>query len=49
MAEAPTTRDYNILSLVMAADPEHFEKEVVYEFSGREFVCTDRSTSGIYD
>jgi hypothetical protein len=45
-----TTRDYNILSLVMAADDEHFEPETVYVFSGgREFKSTDKTSSGIYE
>jgi hypothetical protein len=50
MADVPTFRDYNWLSLVLEADPEHYEPDTVYEFSGqREFKSTDRASSGIYD
>jgi len=43
-------RTFNWLSLVVEADPDHYEKEEVYEFSdGRVFLNTDSGTSGIYD
>jgi len=47
----PTTRDYDLKSLVVASDPEHYEPEDVYEFhNGRKFKSTDGMPgSGIYD
>ena len=49
MSDAPRYRDYSLMALVLGADPEHFETEIVYEFGyGRQFESTDRKSSGIY-
>jgi hypothetical protein len=46
----PTFRDYDMLSLVLEMDPDHYERDIAYEFSNsREFVDTDNTDSGIYD
>ena len=50
MADEPVTREYNFLSLVLAADPDHYKPDVAYEFSnGRKFESTDQTDSGIYE
>jgi len=37
------------LDLVVEQDPDHYENEVVYEWSnGREFESTDSTDSGVY-
>lgn len=42
--------DYSFKALVVAADPDHYKKDVAYEFSGeRKFESTDSGSSGIYE
>jgi hypothetical protein len=46
---APTFTNTDALSIVLAADDEHYQPDVCYEFSNqRKFLSTDKSTSGIY-
>ena len=46
---APTSRKIPWLSLVLEADPGHYDDPVAYRFSnGRTFKCTDRRGNGIY-
>ena len=46
-----TTSEKTLLDIVLEADPDHYEPEVVYEFNDgqRKFKSTDRTSSGIYD
>lgn len=46
-----TTSQTDILTEVLKVDKkEHYEPEVVYEFSdGKEFKSTDKTDHGIYD
>ena len=42
--------EINYLALVVKADPDHYKRDVAYEFSnGRKFVDTDNTDSGVYD
>jgi hypothetical protein len=38
------------LEEVLKADPDHYKKDIVYQFSNdRQFVSTDDTDSGVYD
>ena len=39
---------YSWKSLVRADDKDYNKREVVYRFGNREFLSTDRTTSGVY-
>lgn len=49
-ANGSSTRDFDLLSIVLELDPDHYKPDVAYEFSGgRRFLSTDSSDSGVYD
>jgi len=48
MADAPVFNDYSLEALVIKADPDHYKRDKVYEFSnGREF--EEDPTKGVYE
>ena len=51
MADDPTFMNYSMLDLVVAADPDHYDRDVCYEFADgkRKYLDTDNTDSGICD
>ena len=50
MGDKVTTSQSDWLTQVVKADPDHYKRDVVYEFSnGRQFLDDDNTDNGVYD